>query len=98
MQICWRSLAQAGIVSMPTGLRSSERAAGRKGAGMKRPVEIAQLRLIAKVARMYHEGGVRQPQIATELNMSQARVSRLLRQASEIGVVRTVVTLDRKSV
>jgi len=60
---------------------------------MKRPVESAQLRLIAKVARMYHEGGVRQPQIATELNLSQARVSRLLRQASEIGVVRTVVTL-----
>jgi DNA-binding transcriptional regulator LsrR (DeoR family) len=60
---------------------------------MKRPVEVAQLRLIAKVARMYYEGGVRQPQIAAELNMSQARVSRLLRQASEIGVVRTVVTL-----
>jgi DNA-binding transcriptional regulator LsrR (DeoR family) len=60
---------------------------------MKRPVEVAQLRLIAKVARMYYEGGVRQPQIASELNMSQARVSRLLRQASEIGVVRTVVTL-----
>ena len=60
---------------------------------MKRPVETAQLRLIAKVARLYHEGGVRQPQIAAELNMSQARVSRLLRQASEIGVVRTVVTL-----
>ena len=60
---------------------------------MKRPVEVAQLRLIAKVARMYYEGGVRQPQIAAELNMSQARVSRLLRQASDIGVVRTVVTL-----
>jgi DNA-binding transcriptional regulator LsrR (DeoR family) len=60
---------------------------------VKRPVEVAQLRLIAKVARMYHEGGVRQPQIAAQLNMSQARVSRLLRQASEIGVVRTVVTL-----
>jgi DNA-binding transcriptional regulator LsrR (DeoR family) len=60
---------------------------------VKRPVEVAQLRLIAKVARMYHEGGIRQPQIAAELSMSQARVSRLLRQASEIGVVRTVVTL-----
>jgi DNA-binding transcriptional regulator LsrR (DeoR family) len=60
---------------------------------VKRPVDIAQLRLIAKVARMYHEGGIRQPQIAAELSMSQARVSRLLRQASEIGVVRTVVTL-----
>jgi len=43
--------------------------------------------------RIYHEGGVRQPQIAAELSLSQARVSRLLRQASEIGVVRTVVTL-----
>ena len=65
----------------------------RNGRKTKRPVEIAQLRLIAKVARMYHEGGVRQPQIATELSLSQARVSRLLRQAAEIGVVRTVVTL-----
>jgi DNA-binding transcriptional regulator LsrR (DeoR family) len=42
---------------------------------------------------MYHEGGIRQPQIAAELSMSQARVSRLLRQASDIGVVRTVVIL-----
>ena len=67
--------------------------AGAKGRGMKRRVEVAQLRLIAKVARMYYEGGIRQPQIAAELNMSQARVSRLLRQASEIGVVRTVVSL-----
>ena len=39
----------------------------------KRPVEIAQLRLIAKVARMYHEAGVKQPQIAAELSSSQAR-------------------------
>src|ERR1700724_2256492 len=67
--------------------------AARNERRIKRPVEIAQLRLIAKVARMYHEGGVRQPQIAAELSLSQARVSRLLRQASEIGVVRTVVTL-----
>jgi DNA-binding transcriptional regulator LsrR (DeoR family) len=66
---------------------------GPNGPKTKRPVEIAQLRLIAKVARMYHERGVRQPQIAAELSLSQARVSRLLRQASEIGVVRTVVTL-----
>jgi DNA-binding transcriptional regulator LsrR (DeoR family) len=67
--------------------------AARDGRRTKRPVEIAQLRLIAKVARMYHEAGVRQPQIAAELSLSQARVSRLLRQASEMGVVRTVVTL-----
>jgi DNA-binding transcriptional regulator LsrR (DeoR family) len=70
-----------------------QKVTGAKGRAMKRPVEVAQLRLIAKVARMYYEGRVRQPQIAAELNMSQARVSRLLRQASDIGVVRTVVTL-----
>jgi DNA-binding transcriptional regulator LsrR (DeoR family) len=52
-----------------------------------------QLRLLAKVARMYHEQGFRQPQIAAGLNISQSRVSRLLRQASEIGIVRTTVTL-----
>lgn len=52
-----------------------------------------QLRLLAKVARMYHEQGIRQSQIATDLCVSQARVSRLLRQASELGIVRTIVTL-----
>jgi DNA-binding transcriptional regulator LsrR (DeoR family) len=52
-----------------------------------------QLRLLAKVARMYHERGVRQPQIAAELRLSQPRVSRLLKQAAELGIVQTVVVL-----
>ncbi len=52
-----------------------------------------QMRLLAKVARMYHERGLRQPQIAQQLHISQPRVSRLLKQAVELGVVRTVVTL-----
>jgi DNA-binding transcriptional regulator LsrR (DeoR family) len=52
-----------------------------------------QLRLLGKVARMYHERGMRQPQIAEVLNISQPRVSRLLRQAAETGIVRTVVTM-----
>ena len=42
---------------------------------------------------MYHERGMRQPQIATELSLSQARVSRLLKQAAALGIVRTVVTM-----
>jgi DNA-binding transcriptional regulator LsrR (DeoR family) len=42
---------------------------------------------------MYYERGLRQPQIAAELNISQPRVSRLLKRAADIGVVRTVVTL-----
>ncbi|WP_326759044.1 sugar-binding transcriptional regulator [Streptomyces phaeochromogenes] len=49
------------------------------------------LRMLVKVARMYHERGVRQPEIAAHLSMSQPRVSRLLREAAERGVVRTVV-------
>jgi len=48
---------------------------------------------MAKVARMYHERGIRQTQIAAVLRISQARVSRLLAQAVELGVVRTTVTL-----
>ncbi|MFI8951520.1 sugar-binding transcriptional regulator [Streptomyces sp. NPDC053750] len=40
---------------------------------------------------MYHERGVRQPEIAAHLNMSQPRISRLLKEAADRGVVRTVV-------
>jgi DNA-binding transcriptional regulator LsrR (DeoR family) len=42
---------------------------------------------------MYYERGIRQPEIAETLNLSQPRVSRLLRQAQELGIVRTVVTM-----
>ncbi|TYB56658.1 sugar-binding transcriptional regulator [Nonomuraea sp. PA05] len=51
------------------------------------------LRLLARVARMYHEQGIRQPEIAAALNLSQPRVSRLLKEAVTRGLVRTVVTL-----
>ena len=60
---------------------------------MTRQPETDQLRLLAKIARMYHERGIRQPQIAADLNISQSRVSRLLQQASELGIVRTTVSL-----
>ena len=52
-----------------------------------------QLRLITKVARMYHERGVRQTDIAETLHLSQTRVSRLLKRAAELGIVRTVVAV-----
>lgn len=51
------------------------------------------LRLLAKVARMYHDRGMTQTQIADDLHVSQARVSRLLKRATELGIVRTIVTL-----
>ncbi|GAB3601563.1 sugar-binding transcriptional regulator [Microbacterium tumbae] len=57
-----------------------------------KPVD-GQLRLMTKVARMYHERGIRQAEIAAALNISQAKVSRLLKRAASAGIVRTTVTL-----
>src|SRR3954463_16680758 len=52
-----------------------------------------QLRLMVKVARLYHEHGIRQPEISRRLHISQARVSRLLKQAELEGIVRTTVVV-----
>ena len=51
----------------------------------------AQLRLMSQVARLYHVRNLRQREIADLLQMSQARVSRLLALAQEQGFVRTAV-------
>src|SRR5215218_10152678 len=61
--------------------------------GMTRAPTDGQLRLITKVARMYHERGIRQTEIADALHISQARVSRLLKRATELGIVRSVVAV-----
>lgn len=53
------------------------------------------IRLLTKVARMYHERRLRQPQIAAQLHISQPRVSRLLKQAVAVGIVRTTVVPPR---
>ena len=50
-----------------------------------------QGRLLVRVARMYYEQGIRQPQIATQLHISQAKVSRLLKRAEEVGIVRVTI-------
>lgn len=50
-----------------------------------------RLRLLAKVARLYHHSGLRQVEIADRLRISQTRVSRLLQQAEDCGIVQTVV-------
>jgi DNA-binding transcriptional regulator LsrR (DeoR family) len=68
----------------------ASRSPGRRN-GRPRPDE--RLRLMTKVARLYHEHGVRQPEIARRLHISQARVSRLLKQAEEEGIVRTTVVI-----
>ncbi|MFZ3572210.1 sugar-binding transcriptional regulator [Streptomyces sp. BH097] len=51
-----------------------------------------ELRLMTHVARLYHLQGVRQPEIAARLDLSQAKVSRLLKKAQERGIVRITVT------
>ncbi len=50
-----------------------------------------QQRLMVRVAKMYHEHGIRQPQIAQQLHLSQAKVSRLLQRAQDSGIVRVTV-------
>ncbi|GAB6987491.1 sugar-binding transcriptional regulator [Nocardioides pyridinolyticus] len=57
------------------------------------PAPAETLRLSAAVARLYYVHGVRQREIGRRLGMSQARVSRLLRQAEALGIVRTVIAV-----
>ena len=52
---------------------------------------INELRLIARVAQMYHGEGMRQAEVADHLNMSQATVSRMLKRAEQENIVRTTV-------
>jgi DNA-binding transcriptional regulator LsrR (DeoR family) len=54
-----------------------------------------RLRLMTRIARLYHEQGIRQPEIAAQLNLSQPMVSRLLRAAQREGIVRTTVAVPR---
>jgi DNA-binding transcriptional regulator LsrR (DeoR family) len=52
---------------------------------------INELRLIARVAQMYHIDHMRQAEIATTMRMSQASVSRMLKRAEQEDIVRTTV-------
>jgi DNA-binding transcriptional regulator LsrR (DeoR family) len=59
-------------------------------------VKEDQLYLLIKVARLYHERRLRQPEIAQRLHISQPRVSRLLKLAEESGIVRTSVVVPKE--
>jgi DNA-binding transcriptional regulator LsrR (DeoR family) len=54
---------------------------------------IDELRLIARVARMYYEWNMRQSEIAQQLDLSQATVSRLLNRSKEEGIIRISINL-----
>ena len=51
-----------------------------------------EIRLITKVARLYHEQKLTQTEIAKRLGISQVTVSRLLKRAEEYDIVKTTVT------
>src|SRR6185437_10693811 len=50
-----------------------------------------ELRLMSTVARLYYDRGLGQTQIAVQLDLSQATVSRLLKRAQDEGIVRITV-------
>lgn len=52
---------------------------------------INELRLIARVAQMYHVEHKRQAEIAAIMHMSQATVSRMLKRAEQENIVRTTI-------
>jgi DNA-binding transcriptional regulator LsrR (DeoR family) len=53
---------------------------------------LNELRMIARIAQMYHVENQRQSDIAKHLRISQATISRMLKRAQEEGIVRTTVT------
>lgn len=54
---------------------------------------LDELRLITAVARLYHEQGLGQIEIANQLSLSQSTVSRLLKRAQQEKIVRTTVSV-----
>lgn len=52
---------------------------------------LNELRMISRIAQMYHVEGKRQAEIAKHLRMSQATVSRMLKKALEEDIVRTTI-------
>jgi DNA-binding transcriptional regulator LsrR (DeoR family) len=54
-----------------------------------------ELRLIHRVAQLYHLDRLTQVQISEQLNISQATISRLLKKAEQEGIVRTSVVAPR---
>jgi DNA-binding transcriptional regulator LsrR (DeoR family) len=52
---------------------------------------LDEMRLMAKVARMYYDQGIRQQEITERLNIHQSKVSRMLKRARETSIVRISV-------
>ena len=52
-----------------------------------------EMRLMTKIARMYYDQGIRQQEITGRLNIHQSTVSRLLKRARDINIVRISVAI-----
>lgn len=57
--------------------------------------QLDEQRLMARVARMYYEKDMRQSDIAKQLGLSQATISRLFNRAKEEGIVRITVNVPQ---
>ena len=57
--------------------------------------QIDELRMIARVARLYYEMDKRQSEIAEQLGISQTSVSRLLYRSREEGIIRISVNMPK---
>jgi len=55
--------------------------------------KLDELRIIARVARMYYEWDIRQAEIARQLGLSQATISRLLQRSKQEGIIRISVSV-----
>src|SRR4029079_19036635 len=67
----------------------------REEAVVKTAPDPSSTRMIATVAWLYHTRGLRQSAIAERMRISQSRVSRLLEQAADLGIVKTLVVLPK---
>ena len=56
---------------------------------------LNELRLMTRVAQMYHVDGLKQAEISGVLHISQATISRLLKRAETEGIVRITITPPR---
>ncbi|WP_237154734.1 sugar-binding transcriptional regulator [Oryzibacter oryziterrae] len=56
---------------------------------------IYELRLMTRVAQLYYANRLKQSEISTRLNISQATISRLLKRAEQEGIVRVTITPPR---
>lgn len=54
---------------------------------------VNELRLMTKVAKLYYEANLNQVEIAKQLGLSQATISRLFKRAREEGVIRIMVSV-----